>query len=492
MSISRRQLLLNGALLAASASSFSAAARNTVLNDMADVVIIGSGIAGLACAVSAKTHNPGTRVVVLEKNTTPFYSSTAFASGLFNISPPNARGKGSLYQELLDLGHGLNDRDLLSVYVDHSQTALKWLTDHGVQVAAKSNPAFTGRKTYLPKNGGGVRYLEALYVEACRLGIEFRFNAKALRLLKNDSKRICTVEYASALGLSRLQAKQAVVLATGGFLGSIEKIDQYCGAAKRLFTFSSPASQGEGLDMAIQIGAATCLLGKVAGYAYGVPLDADTRRGLIFRGDFLCARGAIAIDRTGERFVNEELNSPTVFGVMQEKGMSECYVLASRAQLDMFLREDFPYVIGWDRRRFTRDLTVDSSFGQRFESLAQMADKIGADLKTLTNTVRLFNQNIQQGSDPVFGRNLAHLSQLKAPWYLFACHTVSGVSLGGLKISPRMEVLNSQMHPIKGLYAIGEVTGGVHGDNFAGGSSLSSAATFGFLAGKFICNDNLA
>ena len=244
--------------------------------------------------------------------------------------------------------------------------------------------------------------------------------------------------------------------------------------------------------MAIQIGAATCLLGKVAGYAYGVPLDADTRRGLICRGDFLCASGAIAIDRTGERFVNEELNSPTVFGVMQEKGMSECYVLASRAQLDMFLREDFPYVIGWDRRRFTRDLTVDSSFGQRFESLAQMADKIGADLKTLTNTVRLFNQNIQQGSDPVFGRNLAHLSQLKAPWYLFACHTVSGVSLGGLKISPRMEVLNSQMHPIKGLYAIGEVTGGVHGDNFAGGSSLSSAATFGFLAGKFICNDNLA
>lgn len=489
MRMDRRHLLLGSIALSASALSVPALSGET---DNADVVIIGSGIAGLACAVSAKAQAPTARVVVLEKNTTPFYSSTAFASGLFNVSPPGARGKGSLFQELLDLGHGLNDTELLALYVDHSQAALKWLTDHGVQVAAKSNPAFTGRKTYLPKNGGGVRYLEALYVEACRLSIEFRFNSKALRLLPDNSERVTSVEFTSPSGLHRLHAKRAVVLATGGFLGNIGKIDKYCGASKRLFTFSSPASQGEGLEMATEIGAATCFLGKVAGYAYGVPLDADTRRGLIFRGDFLCARGAIAIDRTGRRFVNEELNSPTVFGVMQEKSMSECYVLASKTHLYTYLREDFPYVIGWNRQRFTRDLAENGSFGQRFDSLAQMAVKIGADLETLSETVSLFNHEITRGIDSAFGRNIAHLVPLSAPWYLFACHTVAGVSLGGLKISPRMEVLDSQMQPIKGLYAIGEVTGGIHGDNFAGGSSLSSAATFGFLSGKFICRNELA
>lgn len=148
MRMDRRHLLLGSIALSASALSVPALSGET---DSADIVIIGSGIAGLACAVSAKAQAPTARVVVLEKNTTPFYSSTAFASGLFNVSPPGARGKGSLFQELLDLGHGLNDTELLALYVDHSQAALKWLTDHGVQVAAKSNPAFTGRKTYLPK-----------------------------------------------------------------------------------------------------------------------------------------------------------------------------------------------------------------------------------------------------------------------------------------------------------------------------------------------------
>lgn len=171
--------------------------------------------------------------------------------------------------------------------------------------------------------------------------------------------------------------------------------------------------------------------------------------------------------------------------------MSECYVLASKTHLYTYLREDFPYVIGWNRQRFTRDLAENGSFGQRFDSLAQMAVKIGADLETLSETVSLFNHEITRGIDSAFGRNIAHLVPLSAPWYLFACHTVAGVSLGGLKISPRMEVLDSQMQPIKGLYAIGEVTGGIHGDNFAGGSSLSSAATFGFYPANSFAGTNL-
>lgn len=487
MRITRRRFLKGSTYCAALyAASPAFAGEQNGTPDEADVVIIGSGIAGLACALSAKGNNPSAHIVVLEKNTTPFYCSTAYASGLFNVSVPHARGPGSLYQELLDLGHGLNNRDLLAAYVDNSQAALNWFVSHGVQVAPKSNPAFSGRKTYLPKNGGGVRYLEALYVETERLGISFVSGSKALQLKKDTSGRVSEVVFSRGVTQHSLRAKHAVVLATGGFMGNTRKIDHYCGSNRKLFTFSSPASQGEGLEMATEIGADTCLLDKVAGYAYGVPLDVDTRRGLIFRGDFLCSRGAIAVDNYGRRFVNEELNSPSVFGVMQNRAISECFVIASNPQLHEFLKEDFPYVIGWDRQRFIRELETSGTFIQRFESIAQMAGRIGISPTVLSQTIQTYNTSLATGKDRNFGRNVAGFKPLAAPFFLFACRSVAGVSLGGLQVLPTMNVIDVHSEPIKGLFAVGEIVGGIHGDNFAGGSSLSSAATLGFLAGRCV------
>ena len=488
MWFTRRQLIQRGSALWASLGvtrqSFAGFSTSDQID--ADVVVVGSGIAGLTSAISAKTQKPSARVLVLEKNTTPFYSATAYASGLFNISAPNVRGSGSLYQELLELGHGLNDPGLLAAYADNSQAALKWFTDHGVKGAMKANPALSGRKTFLPKNAGGVRYLEVLYVQATRLGVEYLPGAKAHKLVQTPSGRVGEVLFDNRGYQRSVHARNAVILATGGFMGNIQKIDHYCGTERELLTFSSPASQGEGLDMAVDIGADVHMLDKVAGYAYGLPLDIDTRRGLIFRGDFLCSRGAIAIDRFGRRFVNEDLNSPSVFRVMQSKNMSESYVLASESHLDEFIKEDFPYVIGWDRQRFTLELLGSGSFVQRFKSISQMANKIGVPQGELKDTIEMFNGFLESGKDAQFGRNVARIRPLKPPYFLFACRPVSGVSLGGLRVLSSLQVINTQGQPINGLFAAGELVGGIHGDNFAGGSSLGSAATLGFLAGKSI------
>lgn len=158
----------------------------------------------------------------------------------------------------------------------------------------------------------GARYVEVLFSEAIRLGVEIWFNTKAIELITEKGNEVLGVQYKRGRSYGNLLAQKGVILCTGGFAGDANRVDRDIPKFAGLPTFASPSSRGEGLDMATRIGAATHLLDYMGAYAYGFPLDEETRRGLIFRGHVMNLYGSITLNKAGKRFINDDQNSTKV------------------------------------------------------------------------------------------------------------------------------------------------------------------------------------
>lgn len=129
-----------------------------------------------------------------------------------------------------------------------------------------------------------------------------------------------------------------MILCTGGFAGDVNRVDRDIPKFAGLPTFASPSSRGEGLDMATRIGAATHLLDYMGAYAYGFPLDEETRRGLIFRGHVMNLYGSITLNKAGKRFINDDQNSTKVAQFLTSHHERTVYQLATEAQLSDFMK----------------------------------------------------------------------------------------------------------------------------------------------------------
>lgn len=229
-------------------------------------------------------------------------------------------------------------------------------------------------------------------------------------------------------------------------------------------------------------------------YGYGVPMskDKNNRKGWIFRGHVMNLYGSITLNKEERRFINDDQNSTKVAQFLASHQERTVYQLATEAQLSDFMQNDPIQVIGWDRTKFNQEKEEGGHFINKVNSLEEFASEMGCSFDTLKNTIDVYNRSVASGNDEEFGRRFMKGQFLSGPFYLFKCTPVVGITIGGLKVNQRMQVLNEYGEPISKLFAAGEIVGGLHGTSYIGGCSLAGALALGRMVGEQLAKNQAA
>ena len=169
------------------------------------------------------------------------------------------------------------------------------------------------------------------------------------------------------------------------------------------------------------------LLDYMGAYAYGFPLDEETRRGLIFRGHVMNLYGSITLNKAGKRFINDDQNSTKVAQFLASRHERTVYQLATEAQLSDFMKNDPIQVIGWDRTKFNQEKEEGGHFINKVNSLEECASEMGGSFDTLKNTIDAYNRSVASGNDGEFGRKFMKGQFLSGPFICSNARRSSGL-----------------------------------------------------------------
>ena len=432
-----------------------------------DLVIVGAGGAGMTAAIVAK--QAGIDFVILEKM--PYVGgNTTKATGGMNAAETHYQKEQGIedsvdlfFQDTMKGGHDLNDPELVRTLAQESAKAIDWLDEIGANLPkiSFSGGASTNR-IHAPADGSAVgNYLVDKYsAMLAEMGVEVMLNTKATELVMEDGK-IAAVKAEGKDASYTIRCK-AVILATGGFGANEDMYTQYRPDLKGTVTTNAPGATGDGIVMAEAIGAATVDIEQIQLH----PTVEQTTSMLItesVRGD-----GAILVNQGGERFTNELLTRDAVSAA--ELAQEGCYAYII---FDQHLRDNLKAI----EKYVTNGLTVQA------DTIEELAVKLAIDPAVLAKTLADWNAAVAAQNDAQFGRTTGMDNNLTVPPY-YAIKIAPGIhhTMGGVKINTSAEVIDVNGQPIPGLFAAGEVTGGVHGGNRLGGNAVADIVVFGRIS----------
>ncbi|WP_170243017.1 flavocytochrome c [Streptococcus suis] len=438
------------------------------LKDSYDVVVVGSGGAGMSAAISAK--DAGASVVLLEKmpviggNTAKSSAGMNASQTKFQEAEGIADSNDKFYEETLKGGKGTNDPELLRYLVDNSASAIDWLDGLGITL---SNLTTTGgmseKRTHRPADGSAVGgYLvNGLYYNLVEREVPIFVNANVTKLQENDGA-VTGVEVEIAGETKKISAK-AVVLATGGFGADLEMVAKLNPALEGYVTTNQEGSTGDGIALAESKGAATVDMEQIQIH----PTVEQETSYLITEA--VRGEGAILVDANGDRFVNELETRDKVSAAINILDPNHAYVI-----FDDALKERVKAIAQYEEKGLVKTGAT----------LADLAKEIGVPADKLQTTLDVWNKAVADKNDAAFGRTSGMDNALNTGSY-HAIKVAPGVhhTMGGVKINTNAEVLKTDGSAITGLYAAGEVTGGVHGQNRIGGNAVADIIVFGRQAG---------
>ncbi|MCT3288149.1 flavocytochrome c [Lactiplantibacillus pentosus] len=436
-----------------------------------DVVIIGSGGAGLTAAIQA--HELGLKPVILEKMPKIGGNTTRASSGM-NAAETNVQlhhhivdSFGDFYDETLKGGGNLNNQALLKFFTEHSALAIDWLADHGIEL---DDLTITGgmsvMRTHRPSSMapiGGFLVTELLkQVAAAKLPLFT--DIKVDQLVQTDGK-ITGVKATTANGAVTINAG-AVLLATGGFGANKALLGKYRDDLKNYQTTNQPGATGDGILLAEAVGAKVVDMDQVQVHP---TVQQDTDHAYLI-GEAVRGEGAILVDQQGKRFVNELDTRKNVTAAIDQLGGTGAYLIFDRGIRDRVKAVEFYDHIGLVKTG---------------ADLAALATEAGLDVDTLKQTVADWNQAVADHADTAFKRTTGMDRDIaKGPFYAIHIAPAVHYTMGGVGINPATQVLDKQDQPINGLFAAGEVVGGLHGNNRIGGNSIAETVIFGRQAGQ--------
>ncbi|TFZ26021.1 flavocytochrome c [Lactiplantibacillus plantarum] len=436
-----------------------------------DVVIIGSGGAGLTAAIQA--HELGLNPVILEKMP-KIGGNTIRASSGMNAAETNVQlhhhivdSFGDFYGETLKGGGGMNNQALLKFFTEHSALAIDWLADHGIKL---DDLTITGgmsvMRTHRPSSMapiGGFLVTELLkQVAADQLPL---FTDVKVDELLVEAGKISGVKATTPDGAVTITAG-AVLLATGGFGANKTLLGQYRDDLKNYQTTNQPGATGDGILLAQAIGAKLVDMDQVQVHP---TVQQDTDHAYLI-GEAVRGEGAILVDNQGARFANELDTRKNVTAAIDQLGGTGAYLIFDRGIRDRVKAVEFYDHIGLVKT------------GTDLETLATAT---GLDAATLKQTVADWNQAVANHNDAAFNRTTGMDRDIAAgPFYSIHIAPAVHYTMGGIAINPATQVLNQDERPIAGLFAAGEVVGGLHGNNRIGGNSIAETVIFGRQAGQ--------
>lgn len=438
------------------------------LQDNYDVIIIGSGGAGLTSAIQA--YELGLSPVILEKmdkiggNTTRASSGMNAAETFVQLNHKIVDSFQAFYDETFVGGGKKNNPELLKFFTEHGALAIDWLEKHGIEL---DDLTITGgmktMRTHRPSSMapiGGYLVTELLKLVK-KDQIPLFDKIKVDKLLMTDGK---------ISGVITDKEKEihagAVILATGGFGAGKDLLEKYRNDLLKLKTTNQPGATGDGIKLAKAIGAKLVDMDQVQVHP---TVQQDTSHAFLI-GEAVRGEGAILVNKQGVRFANELDTRKNVTKAIDDLGGTGAYLI-----FDTGIRKRVKAIEFYDHVGL-----VESG-----QNLLELADKVGFDPQTLQMTVDKWNFAVAKKDDLEFHRTTGMDRKIiQGPF--FAIHIAPAVhyTMGGVAINPQTQVLNENNQVIKGLFAAGEVVGGLHGNNRIGGNSIAETVVFGRQAGQ--------
>lgn len=453
----------------------------------ADVVIVGGGGAGLAAAVSA--HEAGAKKVVVLEKLGYLGGSTNVSEGALNAVDPARQGKQGIedstakfYEQTLKGGHDKGDPELVKYLTENSLSSVEWLEAHGVKFKDEIGTA-TGalwQRSHYPATPSGNTYIRALeaVIDKTNGAIEVITDAEVNDLIKAEG-RIAGVK-AKHFGEKLTVSSDAVVITTGGFGANVKlRQEVNTGVWKHVVldnkigtTNINKAAQGQGMDLAKKYGAQLIGLDDIQLHPCGTPGTG------LMENIRTSGRNRIFVNVGGDRFVNEGAARDVLANAIIKQPKGTYWIVVNKVR--------YPARDWVDANGATiRDMVALGSVVEA-DSLDDLAKKTGMDAGKLKASIDGYNKIVKDGAKDPLGfvaNNKADTTLTEGPWY--ACQKVVTVhhTMGGIKINTKAEVIGTDGKVIPGLYAAGEVTGGIHGSNRLGGNAIADVMLFGRTAG---------
>lgn len=440
-----------------------------MVTETADLVVVGAGGAGLSAAVQASQAGVE-NIIVLEKM--PMVGgNTNKATGGMNAaeSTPQANAgiEDSIETMIADTmkgGKDLNDQALVEKLAIEAREGIDWLIELGADLneVARAGGA-TNDRIHRPVGGAAVGpdIISTLKTAASDQGVDVRTWNEVTELLTDESGNISGVKAKDKEGNEYTIKTTAVVVATGGFGANSEMVAQYRPAIADFATTNHPGATGDGIKLVQTAGGALVDIEQIQIHPTGVPAQ-----GLLItegvRGD-----GAILVNKNGERFYNELETRDNVAAAILEQQDSEAFLV-----FDEVIREGLHAIEDY----------IHAGVVVEADSIEELAAIINVDAATLQTTIDAYNIAVETQNDPIGRTSLLH-PITTAKFYAIQISPIIHHTMGGVKINTDTQVLNENGEVIQGLYAAGEVTGGVHGANRLGGNAVADIIVYGRQAG---------
>jgi len=490
------------------------------IEETVDVVVVGAGGAGMTAAITAT--DAGKKVIVVESQPiaggnsvrstggmnaakTPYQDKNEFkeAAGVektlataaekfadnetITALAATVKSQWDAYQanpqgyfdsvELMELdtligGKGKNNPELVKTLAENSAAAIEWLASIGAEV--KNVGAFGGasvKRIHRPVNADGKVTAVGAYIVPILeknlqdRNVQFLFDTTANEIIMKDGKAVGIKATGKDGHKVTINAK-SVVIATGGFGANAEMVEKYKPELKGFATTNAEGAQGQGIEMATAVGAATVDMDQIQIHPT-VHIEEDGNAHLITEG--LRGDGAILVNAEGKRFYDEVSTRDKVSAAIIAQPDKSAWLVVDQSMVDKSA-----VIAGYIKSGYTVT-------GATYEELAKA---MGVDETTFVSTMNTWNQAVEAKSDAEFNRTSFANPLTAAPYYAIKITPAVHHTMGGIVINPKAEVLNEKGEVISGLFAAGEVTGGVHGANRLGGNAVADFTVFGRIAGQ--------
>lgn len=445
-----------------------------------DIVIIGAGGAGLTAAIEAKAA--GADVIVLEKM--PMAGGNTLISGAEYAAANNwiqkkegIEDSAELHiQDTLKGGDNLAKEELVRIMAENALAGAEWLRDE-VGVIWEDELMFFGghsvKRSLIPLGASGREIITKLAAKAEKMDIPVLLNTKATSLITDSNGKVVGVKAEGEDANYTFNTSKAVIIASGGFGSNVEMRVKYNPDIDgSILSTNTTGSTGDGIVMAEDIGANLLGMEYIQTYPICDPLTGT----LLYYDDARLYGHTVIVNKEGKRFVEELGRRDVMSMAIKAQTGSVCYELldqngfvASKLQENHGPELDYLY---------RNDLLV------KADTLDKAAEFFGIDAAELKNTVDKYNSYVEEGKDPEFNKRSLPSKVEVGPFYILKAAPAVHHTMGGIEINENAQVLNKDGKIIEGLYAAGEVTGGIQGSNRLGSNALADITVFGRIAGQ--------
>lgn len=442
----------------------------TYSDGICDVVVIGAGGAGLCAAVEAASM--GSQVIVLEKQGI-VGGNTNYSTGGINAAETSvqkglgiADSKDLFYDDTMRGGHYLNDSNFVRSFVDNGPLTIDWLIGLGTDL---SDIGLMGgssvKRTHRPKGGTaiGPHLMKVLQQASSSEKVEIRTNSKVTGLL-TEAGSVCGVKVENRDGSSYSIRSKSVVIATGGFGANLDMVTHYRPELRGFPTLNHKGATGDAFAWVEAIGGSLIQLEQIQIH----PTSEYVNHILITEA--VRGNGAILVNAEGNRFVNELETRDVVSAAILAQTGGMAYLL-----FDEQVRKSLASIETYYNQGVLKSaVTVEA-----------LATEIGVSPIALSTTLTRYTEMQRNGNDEDYGRAASAMTAPldTAPYYAVGVTPAIHHTMGGIKVDTEMHVLRNDGTVIPGLYAAGEVTGGLHGANRLGGNGVGDIVVNGKIAG---------